>query len=205
MDAHGALRPGWRLGQLGRLSGCCYHGRPSPTVHPLPQLLAHLDGLQRTEFCETVSQNSHGMGTTEAAPLPIRRYATPWYSSPRFVGPAPFREDIANSAHDPQFPAPGGSCTPPRRPRPDRRQMLFSKALTCSWTPYFHDAYAPTETAHLNHPRRADVRSAASRELRMPSAVDRQISTECSCRLHFLSRRAPSWQNSAAIRPMEGC
>jgi hypothetical protein len=23
--------------------------------------------------------------------------------------------------------------------------MLFSQAVTCSWTPYFHDAYAPDE------------------------------------------------------------
>jgi hypothetical protein len=149
MDAHGALRPGWRLGQLGRLSGCCYHGRPSPTVHPLPQLLAHLDGLQRTEFCETVSQNSHGMGTTEAAPLPIRRYATPWYSSPRFVGPAPFREDIANSAHDPQFPAPDGLALHRAGPRPDCSGPLQSNSINMmcdlgqsggAWGPASHSA-----------------------------------------------------------------
>ena len=41
------------------------------------------------------------------------------------------------------------SRTPSRGDKPlaarnpsDRRQMLFSEAVTCSWTPYFHDAYA---------------------------------------------------------------
>jgi hypothetical protein len=24
-----------------------------------------------------------------------------------------------------------------------RRSVLFSKAVTCPWTPYFHDAFAP--------------------------------------------------------------
>ena len=32
----------------------------------------------------------------------------------------------------------------PSRTLPDRRRMLFSQAVTCSWTPYFHDAYAPS-------------------------------------------------------------
>jgi len=31
---------------------------------------------------------------------------------------------------------------PAARNSPDRRRMLFSQAVTCSWTPYFHDAYA---------------------------------------------------------------
>jgi hypothetical protein len=40
---------------------------------------------------------------------------TPWYSRHRIVGPASFCTGIANSVHDPQFLAPGGSCTPPRQ------------------------------------------------------------------------------------------
>ena len=65
-----------------------------------------------------------------------------WYSRHRTTGPAPFQNGMASSVDDPKFPASGGSCTPPRRSPPDRRQMLFSEAATCSWTPYFHDAYA---------------------------------------------------------------
>ena len=30
---------------------------------------------------------------------------------------------------------------PTARNSPDLRRMLFSQAVTCSWTPYFHDAY----------------------------------------------------------------
>ena len=35
-----------------------------------------------------------------------------------------------------------GQVDPSRIP-PDRRRMLSSQAATCSWTPYFHDAYVP--------------------------------------------------------------
>ena len=32
--------------------------------------------------------------------------------------------------------------SPAARNSPDRRPMLFSQVVPCSWTPYFHDAYA---------------------------------------------------------------
>jgi len=75
-----------------------------------------------------------------------RRHSLPRYSRPRIVGRVPFRGEIANSVHGPQFLAPVVPAQHRAGPRPARRRMLFSEAATCSWTSYFHDAYAPSST-----------------------------------------------------------
>ena len=49
-------------------------------------------------------------------PLHPPTYPAPWYSRPRIIRSAPFRSPIANSGYGPQFLAPNGLCTPPRRP-----------------------------------------------------------------------------------------
>ena len=53
----------------------------------------------------------------EATPFSPADIPYPRYSRPRIMGPAPFRQDIANSVHEPQSPHQiGSSCTSPRRP-----------------------------------------------------------------------------------------
>ena len=58
---------------------------------------------------------------------------------------------------------------PPARNPPDRRQMLSSEAVTCLWTPYFHDAYA----LHVQNGRAVDQVDAAQVKV---AAIDAQQS-----------------------------
>ena len=64
----------------------------------------HISGLRLDDWLEFLSPRFFR-----------HRHTYPRYSRPRIVGPASFRREIANSVHGPQFLAPGGSCTPPRR------------------------------------------------------------------------------------------
>jgi hypothetical protein len=97
--------PGRRL-QPPVVPGCApFTGRGPPT----PSAAAHR--ILRNRFAKFPRHGHHGGCTSSFT----RRYATPWYSRPRIIGPVPFCWTIANSVRGPQFLAPCGSCTAPRR------------------------------------------------------------------------------------------
>ena len=112
-----------------------------------------------------------------------------WYSRHRTTGPAPFQNGMASSVDDPKFPASGGSCTPPRRSPPDRRQMLFSEAATCSWTPYFHDAYA----LHLGRPTSPAGGSGEARMIFAPLGISHFAPKPLRTFFSWSSRHRKTW------------